>query len=129
MRISEHFHFRLLLCFLTEELCLDGFKSIQFKSVRERDKSCSRMSTNLLIRFSIESFSIEKSNPIQKQLFVTLEEDEQLIYDYLLKSGKELLDIIALECDFPIYKISCILLNMELKGVIRPLPGKLFEAI
>ena len=71
----------------------------------------------------------QKTNPIQKQLFVTLEEDEQLIYDYLLKSGKELLDIIALECDFPIYKISGILLNMELKGVIRPLPGKLFEAI
>jgi DNA processing protein len=71
----------------------------------------------------------EKSKPIQKQLFVTLENDEQKIYDYLLKSGKEILDIIALECDFPIYKISGILLNMELKGVIRPLPGKLFEAI
>lgn len=71
----------------------------------------------------------EKSKPVQKQLFITLENDEQKIYDYLLKSGKEILDIIALECDFPIYKISGILLNMELKGVIRPLPGKLFEAI
>jgi DNA processing protein len=29
----------------------------------------------------------------------------------------------------PIYKLSGILLNMELKGVVRPLPGKLFEAI
>ena len=71
----------------------------------------------------------QKSKPVQKQLFVTLENDEQKIYDYLLKSGKEILDIIALECDFPIYKISGMLLNMELKGVIRPLPGKLFEAI
>ena len=71
----------------------------------------------------------EKSKTIQKQLFVTLENDEQKIYDYLMKSGKEILDIIALECDFPIYKISGMLLNMELKGVIRPLPGKLFEAI
>jgi len=70
-----------------------------------------------------------KSRPVQKQLFVDLESDEQKIYDYLLKNGKELLDIIALQCEFPIYKISGILLNMELKGVIRPLPGKLFEAI
>jgi len=70
-----------------------------------------------------------KSKPIQKQLFVDLESDEQKIYDYLLKNGKELLDIIALQCEFPIYKISGMLLNMELKGVIRPLPGKLFEAI
>jgi DNA processing protein len=71
----------------------------------------------------------KKVKSVQKQLFVALDDDEQKIYDYLLQSGKELLDIIALQCDFPIYKISSILLNMELKGVIRPLPRKLFEAI
>lgn len=70
-----------------------------------------------------------KTKPVQKQLFVTLEDDEQKVYDFLLKTGKELMDIIALRCDFPIYKISGMLLNMELKGVVRPLPGKLFEAI
>ncbi|WP_410500998.1 hypothetical protein [Flavobacterium sp. ACAM 123] len=66
---------------------------------------------------------------MQKQLFVTLDDDEQKVYDYLLKTGKELLDIIALRCDFTIYRMSGMLLNMELKGVIRPLPGNLFEAI
>lgn len=76
------------------------------------------------------NWNLETENKtIQKQLFVSLEKDEQLIYDYLVENGKELLDIIALECDLPIYKISGMLLNMELKGVIRPLPGKLFEAI
>lgn len=78
-----------------------------------------------ILNWDIES----KAKPIQKQLFVTLENDEQKVYDYLLKNGKELMDIIALRCEFPIYKISGMLLNMELKGVIRPLPGKLFEAI
>jgi DNA processing protein len=78
-----------------------------------------------ILNWDIES----KAKPVQKQLFVTLENDEQKVYDYLLKNGKELMDIIALRCDFPIYKISGMLLNMELKGVIRPLPGKLFEAI
>ncbi|REG98866.1 DNA-processing protein DprA [Flavobacterium aquicola] len=71
----------------------------------------------------------KETAPIQKQLFVTLEDDEQKVYDYLLKTGKEQMDIIALHCDFPIYRISGLLLNMELKGVIRPLPGKMFEAI
>jgi DNA processing protein len=78
-----------------------------------------------ILNWDIES----KTKPVQKQLFVTLDNDEQKVYDYLLKNGKELMDIIALRCDFPIYKISGMLLNMELKGVIRPLPGKLFEAI
>jgi DNA processing protein len=78
----------------------------------------------------ILNWDIQKeSKPVQKQLFVSLDDDEQKVYDYLLKTGKELMDIIALHCDFPIYKISGMLLNMELKGVIRPLPGKLFEAI
>lgn len=71
----------------------------------------------------------EPIKPVQKQLFVTLDENEQRIYDYLQNKGKELLDIIALECEFPVFRISGMLLNMELKGVIRPLPGKLFEAI
>ena len=66
---------------------------------------------------------------IQKQLFVSLDDDEQKVYDYLQKNGKQLLDIIALECDFPIFRISSLLLNMELKSLIRPLPGKLFEAV
>ncbi|KAF2506625.1 DNA-processing protein DprA [Flavobacterium foetidum] len=70
-----------------------------------------------------------KSKSVQKQLFVDLNEEEQKIYDFLMKNGKELLDIIALECDFPIFKMSSLLLNMELKGIVRPLPGKLFEII
>ena len=71
----------------------------------------------------------ESQKAVQKQLFVTLTDEEQIIYDYLQKTGKEMMDIIALECDFPIYRISSILLNMELKGVVRPLPGKMFEAV
>lgn len=71
----------------------------------------------------------KEEKPIQKQLFIELTEEEQKIYNYLLKNGKEMMDSIALECDFPIFKLSSILLNMELKGVVRPLPGKLFEAI
>jgi DNA processing protein len=71
----------------------------------------------------------KESKPIQKQLFVSLTEDEQKIYHYLVNKENELMDIIALDCDFPIFKISSLLLNMELKGVIRPLPGKLFETV
>lgn len=66
---------------------------------------------------------------IQKQLFVDLDDTEQEIYTYLQNNGKQLLDSVALECKIPIFRASSTLLNMEMKGVIRPLPGKLFEAI
>jgi len=70
-----------------------------------------------------------KVKPIQKQLFVELDDNETIIYNYLLKEGKQTLDIIALHNNLPIFKVSSLLLNLELKGVVRPLHGKLFEAI
>jgi len=70
-----------------------------------------------------------ENKTVQKQLFVELDDKEQTIYNYLQKGGKQQLDSIALECKMPVFRISSTLLNMEMKGVIRPLPGKLFEAI
>lgn len=66
---------------------------------------------------------------VQKQLFVELDHEEKVIFNYLKQNDKKLLDVIALECGIPIFKTASILLNMELKGVIRPLPGKLFEVV
>ncbi|QTD36318.1 DNA-processing protein DprA [Polaribacter batillariae] len=70
-----------------------------------------------------------KSQPIQKQLFVDLNENEQKIYDLLHEKGAQLLDVISLECNIPIFQLSSILLQMEMKGVLKPLPGKLFELV
>ena len=66
---------------------------------------------------------------IQKELFVDLNEQEKSIYEYLLKGGKQNLDNIALDCKYTIYETATTLLNLELKGVAKPLPGKMFEAI
>ena len=82
-----------------------------------------------ILYWEIAAVTRKNNSAIQKQLFVSLDEDEQKIYDYLQKTGKQLLDIIAVNCDLPIFRISSLLLNMELKGVIRPFPGKLFEAV
>jgi len=82
-----------------------------------------------ILNWEIESKARNDNKVIQKQLFISLDEDEQKIYNYLQQNGKQLLDVIAIECNFPIFKIASVLLNMELKGVVRPLPGKLFEAV
>ncbi|MAO07998.1 MAG: DNA-protecting protein DprA [Alteromonas sp.] len=69
----------------------------------------------------------KKSN--QTQLFVSLTEEEEKVYSFLKNKDKELLDGIALQCQMPIYKVAGLLLNLELKGLVRPLPGKLFQTI
>jgi len=77
------------------------------------------------------NWQLEPTTPksIQKQLFVELNEVEQLVYDFLFDEGKELLDIISLNCNLPIHKTTTVLFNLEMKGVVKPLPGKMFEAI
>jgi DNA processing protein len=66
---------------------------------------------------------------IQKQLFVELNEKEQKIHDLLSEKGSQVLDVISLECAIPMYQLAAILLQMELKGVTKPLPGKMFELL
>lgn len=71
----------------------------------------------------------KQKQAIQQQLFIELSETEKGIYNYLLKEGKQQLDLIALHCNLPVFKTATLLLTLELKGVIKPLPGKIFEAI
>ncbi len=71
----------------------------------------------------------ENKKPKQIQLFVELDEEEKVVFRFLKDKEKELLDIIALECNIPAYKAASVLMNMELKGVVRPLPGKLFQLV
>src|SRR5690606_7670411 len=69
----------------------------------------------------------EAQKPKQTQLFVELDEEEKIIFSFLKEKEKELLDIIALECNRPAFKTASILMNMELQGLVRPLPGKVFQ--
>ena len=66
---------------------------------------------------------------VQKKMFVALEKNEQEIYDFLFKSGPEILDLIALKCHHTIQETATILFTMEMKGAVKPLPGKRYEAI
>ena len=81
-----------------------------------------------MLNWDLDS-NLRQPKNIQKQLFVELNTEEQKIYDYLFKNGKQLLDVIAVECSTPTYILASLLLQLEMKGVVRPLPGKLFETL
>ena len=92
-------------------------------------KSAHLLSTPANVPYILNWNLETKPKPIQKVLFIDLEPDEQIVYDFLKKEGKTLLDLIALNCEIPTSKAAYLLLNLELKGVVRPLPGKEFELI
>ena len=71
----------------------------------------------------------ERKAPIQKQLFIDLKDEEKIIYDFLLEKNKQHIDFISLSCKIPTYKLATLLFNLEMKGLVRPLQGKLFETV
>ncbi len=66
---------------------------------------------------------------IQKKLFVALKTEEKPIYNFLKENGKQQLDQIALQCNIPIHKAVTILFNLEMSGVVQPLPGKIYKVV
>lgn len=82
-----------------------------------------RNSNDLLTYFNLKL----NPKPVQKELFIVLEPDEEIIYQFLLKNGKKQIDQLALGLGIPIFKLNGVLLNLELKGIVKPLSGKFFE--
>jgi len=63
----------------------------------------------------------------QPLLFVELSKEEEVVAAFLKEKESEQIDMIAIECQIPVHKIASLLLQMEMKGVVSPLPGKKFK--
>ena len=68
-------------------------------------------------------------NAVQKQLFVELTDAEKIIFNHLKELSNDSLDNIALATKKSVGETASLLLQLEMKGCIRPLPGKHFEWI
>lgn len=66
---------------------------------------------------------------IQRQLFLTLTQDEELIVTTLKEKGDLDIDTLLIETSIPPAKAASILLNMEFEGVIRCMPGKVYRLL
>jgi DNA processing protein len=71
----------------------------------------------------------EKPEQIQPKLFLDLNEDEQMIVDLLYEKKQAAIDIIMAETKLPSSKLASTLLNLEFEGVIKCLPGKVYQLI
>ncbi len=66
-----------------------------------------------------------KPKPVQRSLFVELDAESQKIYD-ALQDGELTIDEICRNTGMTMPKVSSLLLTMELNGVVRGMPGKLY---
>ena len=63
----------------------------------------------------------------QKQLFVELTPDQKTIYDILSLKANTSIDELCINSKLNVSKVAEILLNFELEGIIKSLPGKVYQ--
>jgi len=69
------------------------------------------------------------SGVIQKDLFMELSTEEKQLTD-LLKAGTTLtIDQLSMQSNLQISKVSGLLLNLEFKGAVRCMPGKVYQLV
>jgi DNA processing protein len=65
----------------------------------------------------------------QAELFTNLNDDEKKIVDILKANGQTAIDLLAANAGMAVSKASVSLLNLEFAGLLRSLPGKIYELI
>lgn len=73
--------------------------------------------------------TVAKKAVIQKKLFIDLNEEEKIVMAVLEKKGAMHIDAICTTCELPMSKVAMNLLNMEFNGILKSMPGKLYELI
>jgi DNA processing protein len=71
----------------------------------------------------------KKAKAIQSKLFVELNPEEEKVVNILKENGKIPIDVIASLSEFPMSKISSLLLKLEFSGMVLSYPGKVYEAV
>ena len=66
---------------------------------------------------------------MQRQLFINLTGDEELIVEILKEKGDLDIDTLLIESAMMPAKAASVLLNMEFEGIIRCLPGKVYRLL
>jgi DNA processing protein len=71
----------------------------------------------------------KKPDAYQKALFVELDTDENILVGLLQNNPSLTMDQLAIQSNLQVSKTSSLLLNLEFKGLVKCLPGKVFKLV
>ncbi|MDR0427912.1 MAG: DNA-processing protein DprA [Dysgonamonadaceae bacterium] len=72
---------------------------------------------------------MKEKTPVQRMLFPNLSNDEQEIIHFLRQSGQIQLNVLGMKSGFSSSRLSALLFELEMKGIIRCMPGGIYELI
>lgn len=71
----------------------------------------------------------KKTENIQRCLFVELSEEQQAVVDMLNRLGTMQINALVVETNIPIHKMTGLLFELEMKGVVRALAGGVYQLL
>ena len=66
---------------------------------------------------------------IERQLFPELTADEQKVVDTLSRTNDLQINMLSVKSNIPISQLTALLFSLEMKGVLKPLPGGIYHLI
>lgn len=75
------------------------------------------------------SSSTGKPTVVQRNLFPDLSEEEQRVVELLTQRGNLQVNTLVVETDIPIHKMTALLFELEMKGMIRLLAGGMYQLL
>lgn len=99
------------------------------KLIRENKAALVTGATDIMNLLSWHLDDPTKKRTVQPRLFVELTPEEEVIVKLLQTHGATPIDMVGLKAGLPASKCSSLLFTLEFKGVVRPLPGKVYELV
>ena len=97
------------------------------KLIKEKKAALVENADDIMREMCWDKLHKEKTQVIQRAIFCELSPDEQSVVDILSKAENIHLNILAIELNMPVSKLSVILFDMEMNGIVRSMPGGIYK--
>ena len=100
------------------------------KLIKEKKAALVENAKDIMMEMCWDKMQEEnKPQVIQRTIFCDLSPEEQAVMDILSKTESMHLNILAIELNMPVSKLSVTLFDMEMNGIIRNMPGGMYKVI
>lgn len=98
------------------------------KLIRENKAALVTSAEDIIALLNWDS-DTSKAKTVQSSLFIDLSPEEEALVKLLKTEGPTPIDIVGIKAGLPASKCSSLLFTLEFKGVVKALPGKVYELI
>lgn len=108
----------------------DGFSQGCHQLIKSNIAALVESADDIMLMLGWKDADVDrKKRSVQKELFVELKPEERTLIDLFKDKSQLNIDFICNQSAMPASKVAATLLNLEFSGLIKSLPGKVYELV